>query len=486
MTEKIPDSLPSCLLDMMNDINSIAYVPQIHMLLDFDGRIDPERLRRALRLCLDAEPVLGCRWVRRWFRPYWKRLTEEELNNRRILGIVYDNHPDQLHTEEFCAESMDETNGPQIKALLICGKRRDRLIIKVNHMAADAGGTKEIGYLLASIYRRLQEDPDYSPIPNCGPRGLWQIYSQFLPSKGFTFAKQYIKDIRSALLPRKSLALSLRPENSGPPVFVFKRLSKSRVREIKQRGGDSGATVNDMLAAGVMRALARQMEWDGNGAARLVQTIDLRRYLPERKGNAVTNLSSFFFPCLKREIGAEFNDTLERVKNRIDTWKSDHPGLGYLYGSYFFLLPYPYFLKKIVVRQLIRMAALSNNVPMGLTNMGRIDHEALDFGFPFVEHAELVVPAAHHPLFAVGVSGYNGTITLTTGFHETVVSRAVVEEFFTYLDEELTFGEDDDEPETSDIQVHPSVLSHAEQTSVQHACKPLLHNPHRTPKTDHY
>ena len=59
---------------------------KIQVVLEFEGALDADRLRHALRLLMDAEPVLGSRFVPHWFSPYWERLTEAELS-RNLLKV---------------------------------------------------------------------------------------------------------------------------------------------------------------------------------------------------------------------------------------------------------------------------------------------------------------------------------------------------------------------------------------------------------------
>ncbi|WP_160328949.1 hypothetical protein [Syntrophomonas wolfei] len=46
---------------------------QIQAVITFDQHLDTEVLKAAVMLSLDAEPVLGCRFVEDEKRPYWQR-----------------------------------------------------------------------------------------------------------------------------------------------------------------------------------------------------------------------------------------------------------------------------------------------------------------------------------------------------------------------------------------------------------------------------
>ncbi len=68
--------------------------------------------------------------------------------------------------------------------------------------------------------------------------------------------------------------------------------------------------------------------------------------------------------------------------------------------------------------------------------MGPIDEKALDFGGPRVTSAQLVAPPIKPPCFGVGISGFSGTLTLSSGvFHQK--DRQRVLELFDKVAEEL-------------------------------------------------
>jgi hypothetical protein len=90
-TENNPDILPANGHDICNYIARYGIANfQIQPVLKLDGRLDFDKLSRAVRLSVDVEPVFGCRFVES-DPPYWKRLDDidkiqfcffEETDNR--------------------------------------------------------------------------------------------------------------------------------------------------------------------------------------------------------------------------------------------------------------------------------------------------------------------------------------------------------------------------------------------------------------------
>jgi len=434
----IPDSISARFCDNANYALSWAYVPQIHLLMEFDGRLDPDRLNRALHLSLHAEPVLGCRFVPRWINPYWARIAGDELDNSAFFRVLTD---DDLTLEtalnDFLVEPINELHGPQVKALLLRGESGDRLALKLNHQVADAGGTKEFGYLLASLYRELGNNADIRPSPNLRTRSMRQVYGRFSKRRLFSILFTYFKEFWDSSIPYQSMAYPMKSDVNGRHTFVMKRLSGERVRPIKAYCAQMDATMNDVVVAAMLRSYARKTGWSGNGELRMVGTVDLRRYLPNRRARALCNLSSFYFIDLGRTLDTQFEDTLSRVKGQIDGLKTDNLGLSFALGTYLLGLPYPFGLKMHMFREYFSKLAATGNIPPSMTNLGTIDDTALDFGSPDITAAEVLVPPCNPPFLVTGLSGYKDTLTLSLGFRVSALSKAEVIDLFEVVDQEL-------------------------------------------------
>jgi NRPS condensation-like uncharacterized protein len=83
--EAIPKRIPSAISDQLVEHLSFALDLMIQLELDFNARLDVERLSKAIDIALDAEPVLGCRWVPHWRKPWWERL---DRSHRQSFWLV--------------------------------------------------------------------------------------------------------------------------------------------------------------------------------------------------------------------------------------------------------------------------------------------------------------------------------------------------------------------------------------------------------------
>jgi NRPS condensation-like uncharacterized protein len=435
MAPPIPSRLPARTEDIALHMMAVLTVMQIHGVLDFEGALDGPRLRRALRLLLDAEPVLGCRFVPRFAFPYWQRLEPAELDQAtllRELAAQADAERDAAGAD-FLAEPMPADAGPRISALWLRGDAGDRLVLKVHHQASDAGGVKELLYRLAEIYRALERDPGHAPTPRLGSRSLWQVYGPLLPGAILGLLRCMVRDLKDAMFPVAHLQLPMGTRMEGTPRFGLLQLPAARVAAIRRMAPT--ATVNDLVCAAVLRALVRVAAWNGRATLRIWGTVDLRRYLPDRRADGLSNLSGFMYQNLGTDLGEDYAATVGRVKTVTDRIKALWPGLGYPIGT----MLNQGFVPTGLMRPLSALCRrpLLGWMPPVLTNMGAIDEDSLDFGEAQLSSAHLVVPASHPPGLIMGLSGYRGSVTISVGHFTSALPAEAVAGLLEAIDEEL-------------------------------------------------
>jgi NRPS condensation-like uncharacterized protein len=435
-----PVRFPVRFSDLINYFASEAYVPEIHLIIHFDGHIEVPRLQKALRLLLDAEPVLGCRFVESWTKAFWESLSEHELNNAEILKRVSGPLSKQEDAfQSFYAEAIDSFTGPQLKALLFSRQDGDSLVIKINHVTCDAGGFKEMLYRLSSIYNELGRDPNFRPDVRDGSRGLGQVYRNFNPIIRLIILWRGLKELFRAGIPSKSQQYLALKDKRSSLHFKFKHYSHEYTTQLLEYARRYDATLNDLFVTAVFRAIARQSNWDVNKAKamRINGTVDLRRYLPSGKADALCMLSGVYSVIMKDYVDDGFLETLFKIKAQIDEQKENYLGLGIMLVLYFMLSPYPFFIKKRSVKKQWRENLAKEKVPPGMTNLGPIDNQKVNFGAIAIKNMYMAAPACCPPWFCCGLSGFSGTLTLSSGFYPSSIPVKQIEEFFSLVDEEL-------------------------------------------------
>jgi NRPS condensation-like uncharacterized protein len=429
----VPDRVPAAVLDRAGSLIDNINVMMISLEAHFDRRLDPDRLARATELTLDAEPVLGCRWVPDPWRPWWERLP-------RPIDDAFLVAADDASFESFATEPLEATVGPQLQACLWPAPDGDRLLVKIGHFCADAGALKETAETLAAIYRRLADEPHYEPEPNlAGSRGIESVMRHVPWSARPRIALNGMRASRRLLFGPASTRL---PMTDGPvtgaPRFLLRHLDRARVERLAEWGQSRGATLNDLVVTATLRALCIVGDRSAPSQLGLVTTADLRRYVPDRRGAGPTNLSGLDLMSLgvPPELDEGFCGLLARVTAFTRARKASWIGL----NDVVTLLPalgwWPYGWLSGFTRWLVRAADRARRIPHGLTNMGPIRAAAVDFDGP-ARRAFLRVPPTRPPNFALGVSGHAGELTISAGWFPGTVPEALVERFFDLILDEL-------------------------------------------------
>lgn len=434
-----PRRIPAVFFDIYMDGFSRVVVPEIHLVCRYAGRLDARRLERALLLCLDAEPVAGCRYVPRFIAPYWERLDARELAESTLVReqALSPGQGREQPLRDFLGERID-ASGPRARALLLSSPEGDVLALKVDHQIADAAATKAFAYLLCDIYRKLGEEPDFRPEPNPGPRGMDQILSRIPRGRRAGMLRLAMEEGKSTTKPLATLTFSGQGPREGSPAFCLRTLSRERMAAAMEKAQSRGATINDLMLAVVMRALARETAWKPErGALRIMGTVDVRRYLPAGARPGMANLSSMYCLNLEDRLGDDFSETLDRVKARMDRAKDNFLGLPLMVGGMSFIGPLPAGLKKLAVAGPMLAGGRKDNFPPGYTNLGVIEPERLAFEGAAPEHAFCVVPASEPPFFVFGFSGFKGSLTLSSGFYASAQQASRMEALFDVMEQEL-------------------------------------------------
>jgi len=437
----IPKRVPVVLEDRILYWMRGSYDSSIRCVTVLDGRVDAALMARAVRLTLDAEPVLGCRFVMGAFRQYWERMENpDEATLFEVLETSeYDN---DIGAFLGSLPFMDLYKGPQVRAWLL-RSAKDTLVINIQHVACDGVGAKDYLALLASIYSNLLSDPAYRPEPNVTrSRSMSEVLKNLSPADYFPIMRRGIRDFYQFMFPlvRKTPPSMHMPFSKG--AMIVRTISGDLFRKFREYGHRHKATVNDMLLTAFLRAFYKSERPGEDLHPRVVGTVDMRRYLPDKKAVAACcNLSSFTYLGLGRGLGASFEDTLSRVSSRMTALKKDFIGFGPvpLSALLFSILPFSAALRvhdRLGDLQKTQASSGRDIAPL-FSNMGIIDPERLVFGGAKVTAACVTTPVATPPVLAIGLTGFGESVTIAAGFCETIVTKMEVKRILDDMEKEL-------------------------------------------------
>ncbi len=383
----------------------------------------------ALRLSLDAEPILGCSFNNKKFPYFWERC--KDLDEVNLCKIVKTDKPDSA-TQKFYAEPIDPYKGPMITALLVSWKK-DRLSVKVNHLVMDGPALREYIKLLGEIYSELLIDSEYKPQPNvkCN-RSIDQVMQKFNVIQKIKAFIEFKKIKKEWVSPKKYWAY---PGVSGKKrLYQNQKISPEVFKNMQKYSKENHVSINDILLTLLLRSMYELHTPEPDVPLRVLTTINLRRHLLENKTGALSNIAGYLYVNLGTKIGDSFEDTLKIVRNKIHSYKKKFLGIGdfLLLPKLFKILPVS-ILNKIIVKFLYHDVQQNEYCyPVTFSNAGVVDVD-VDFGKAKILHTEIPAVLLFPPFFSLGFYTSNNNLIYSSSFCTDDVKKSSV----TILSEKL-------------------------------------------------
>lgn len=433
----IPRILPANGHDIFNYVARYAMSDfQIQVVLRFEGKLDESALKKSLRLMLDAEPVFGCRFVESR-TPYWRRLSN--LDEIEVLSEQVTEKYDES-IKDFLSVPLDMDNDLMVKAMLLKGNENDALCLKLNHACCDGAGVREYIEKLSQIYTILiSGNGKYKPVPRISGRkdqdkllnklGINNLDSVFIPgsdvlSPTWKFPWKQGGDDSTEL------------QEYSLPSGMADRLSKI--------AKEKGATVNDLILTSLYRAMLKADTPVYGIPLEIPITVDLRRYIPEGKTEAIRNFSGSVNTRLTMVLGESFESTLERVACITKDIKGRQPGLQSAIGLE--ILEKLDFTETLNYYQVGAKAAeiathttrfCGDKCLPTLSNIGFLSKAPIRFGEVQASSASIFPPVVRAPGLLLMTATYEDVLSFTAGYHKAMADGSVVKGLLENMGAEL-------------------------------------------------
>jgi NRPS condensation-like uncharacterized protein len=422
----IPARFEATGTDIAVSITRVVMHHRIGLRLGFDGRLDADRLERAVGLSLDAEPILGCAFRTGPFRAWWERMPD--LDATRPFSVVENGDPERDYVA-FHAEPIADA-GPQAAVRLFRSAERDVLGVKVSHVLADGQAAKQYAYLLADIYSRLGADPDYRPQPNLRARPTAKdVWAQLDAQQ-----RRDAKTARSWAMP--NWRVPAKGAGGGGMTSRLLALDPARFTALKAYGNARRATVNDMLLAAFFRGCVASFDPATGKPLSLMCTADLRRYLPDAATLPIANISISGSLDIERVDGEPFDETLRRVKERMAVWAKASYGAGPALNADK-MTALGYAATKLLLTAAIKGSGSSGDTYPWFTNIGIIDEGRLTFDGVAPVSGSVSGPANFGACIVPTISTYRDTLTICMSFCAEDIDAGVIEGVLRATDEQL-------------------------------------------------
>lgn len=387
--------------------------------MSFDGRIDSEAMKRAVRLLLDREPVLGCWFDEGFFGGQWLRCSDLDGSSVYSVHESTDSEADSLalHQEPFHAR------GPRLKVRLLRSATRDDLCLKVDHFAADGWSTKELAYILADTYGRLLQDPGFVPQPDLSPRpGVAQVWGSL------TEPQRRAAQATPRMVTRWwKMGI---PRGAGHGLSaVTATLQADECAALRTAVHKQDSTVNDAVVTALLCCL-----YDRYPTEQPVMSIsaDSRRFAaaPElRRVCVLATPQTVAFP-IPGDGGAAA--TLKAVAEAIRPWKQCLWGIRLVRRN-----PLPHGLMRIMFSSAAKAARRAGTSLPVVMNLGAWDEDRLRFGELRPSAARVLGSTPLGAGFCPTISSYRGDLSIWMGCYSDSMDPSIVREVTEDTAEEL-------------------------------------------------
>ncbi|MGM9681662.1 MAG: hypothetical protein ACI3XR_09180 [Eubacteriales bacterium] len=366
-------------LDLMQWINTKYHDPFIHEWIEFEGRLDTEKLIRAVDQLAEVFPLLKC---------HYDRENNTYVENGHCSGGDLLRIDDSADRNALLTEALD-TDQKLVQLTL----SRNTLVITISHMICDGSGFKQLIYLLCDFYNsKGGKSPD-----NLMIRAFSQLTGELTGRTAIT-----LKMLISMMGNFKSRPVYAKGEQEN--IYVIERtVPREIMTKVHGLAKKQGATLNDVFLTAYARALEKRY---GLKKINIPCTVDLRKYA--KTGTGIGNLTGTYNLNIKMKDGAGFGETLadaSAVMQKQKKTKNDIAGPMLLVSKY----------EKSTLEQFLKLyGGMETSASADYTNLGVLDDQKLVFDGATVKNAIGYSGLNKAPSFQIAVSSFRGETTVTS------------------------------------------------------------------------
>lgn len=428
----------------------------MHLVFAPAQMLDEARFKHALRLSLDAEPILGCRLVDSVISPTWKRWSAAELDQFELCRVVAAVDPDE-QVREFMLQTMDCRVEPMVQARIF---RSDHDVVCLNVSCVPVDGRGLLIYLerVFVIYDQLKANADYIP-PGAGfdQRSADALVQYF---RWWDVFGLVYSGLRNQWQDRKTAHNWKFPVSKAAAMdrtFFHYQCKPETLVLIDAYRRRHQVTFNDILLAAFYFSLQQIIRPASGTVCCVLNTYDLRRYEPPTAPDRVANYSSFVNCNVRLDAGLPFGQLIQRVQAAMSERKRRFPGIteGPFIWPLLKLLPFA--LARRVLTALLQHRGES--IPV-LTNVGVIDLERLKLDGQRLQWLLPYAPLEYPPKLTVTLATVGRLITFSLGYSRNHFRDDQIHALFENMERVIVDtcaeqGRDVDKPATGNVVVMP-------------------------------
>lgn len=411
-SEPLMQNIPASALDLFTDSVRLMGDATIVAVLEFQGRLDEERMGRSLRRLFMAYPILISRLVRGSGPAYWSYSSPLEVDTHlEIIPIGKGGYIDLI----VCA--VDPHRSPQLRARLLRRDAGDILIINMSHAAGDATALKVLTRSLLDDY--LGHEELIEDRTGLGPRDT--SWTKDLVEKRFPSTKTEMETM-DPMWP------SLCPSTDAGWSMHRAKISQTELVLAKRAARRLHGTLNDVIIAAFFLAMS---DLTGrNGPQNIFMPVDLRRHLDDPK-RLISNQSGNVHLVLDRLPAEGMREMMSKVISQTNALKANGIGLKEQIEFDRSCDPEGRNVQAMVERMLaMREQGLAD---VFLSNPGQFDLPDA----PGLVDAYICYPGSYLPTMCFVVSTFRDEVSISIGYQRSKegedVTRRALERFLDHI-----------------------------------------------------
>jgi NRPS condensation-like uncharacterized protein len=252
--------------------------------------------------------------------------------------------------------------------------------------------------ILSNLRTKLFAGAKLVAQPNLGRKDQTQLFEKTKDPK----------TLRLKRFPKPTWPFAQKPGDK--PMQAFRTLTKYQFESLRKYARNHHSTINNVLLTALYRTFF-VLNNSPFGTPMLIQvSIDLLKYLPNHKAEAICNLSGALYITLEKKPAEAFDETLVRVAGAMNKIKENYPSLKSAAGfEYLYSLGFTN-LKKYLAES-AALGKKRNVTFLLLSNFGCLDEYR--FANLQVTKGFITSPVMFQPGFMLGATTFNDELTFS-------------------------------------------------------------------------
>jgi NRPS condensation-like uncharacterized protein len=395
-----------------------SHRPLIRFVLCFDGKINPETLRKAIDLSIKDAPLLSCSFS--LTKNHW---VQKGFTSSIIVEIV-DGYATMM--DDMILSDIDFEKEPPMRVFLVQNGEKDSLCFVASHLAFDGMALKRYVYLVAELYDSVLQHRDETEMASYD----YSLDRSFRP----VFKKLSIRGKLSLLAPmrkpaKQKILLPFSEKGDKKSFLVSKTIPTESFLSVEAKAKTAGVTINDLVMTAYAFALSF---FSGQESTAFACPVSFVKKLPAHPAPAFSNLTGVYFFNETIEVSSSFSQILQKVHSSFEKQKESFDCYrGPFLLSMVFGLLHPSVLAIELVSKIAPAPIVS------YTNLGIIEKTGICFGQTKPENAFISTAVKKAPSFQLTISTFSDSLTMTSSFLGTQNDKKLIEDILAKTSNEL-------------------------------------------------